>query len=129
MNAISRLERLPIGRVHYRYLYLLGLGWALDAMDVGLISFTLPAIKAAFNLSSAQMGLLGSAGLVGMFLGAAVGGRLADRYGRRAVVAYSLLVAGSAACSPPWRRPTGPCCSSASSRESVWERSCPWRPA
>ncbi|GAB6933319.1 MFS transporter [Calditerricola satsumensis] len=94
MNAISRLERLPIGRVHYRYLYLLGLGWALDAMDVGLISFTLPAIKAAFNLSSAQMGLLGSAGLVGMFLGAAVGGRLADRYGRRAVVAYSLLVAG-----------------------------------
>ena len=94
MNAIARLERLPIGSPHFRFLYLLGLGWALDAMDVGLISFTLPALAKEFHLTQAQAGLLGSAGLLGMLLGAAFGGRLADRFGRRGVVAVSLMIAG-----------------------------------
>ncbi|GLV48318.1 MFS transporter [Thermus sp. LT1-2-5] len=94
MDVLSRLERLPLGRPHYRLLFLLGLGWALDAMDVGLISFTLPALSREFGLSPVQAGLLGSAGLLGMLLGAAAGGRLADRLGRKAVVGYSLFLAG-----------------------------------
>ena len=57
---------------------MLGLGWAFDAMDVGLIAFTLPAIKRDFALLPAQAGLLASAGLFGMLIGALVGGRLAD---------------------------------------------------
>lgn len=94
MDTLDRLERLPLGKPHYRLLLLLGLGWALDAMDVGLISFTLPTLSREFALSPAQAGLLGSAGFVGMLLGAAIGGRLADRLGRKAVVGYSLLLAG-----------------------------------
>ncbi|RTH40132.1 MFS transporter, partial [Thermus scotoductus] len=94
MDVLSRLERLPLGRPHYRLLFLLGLGWALDAMDVGLISFTLPALSREFGLSPVQAGLLGSAGLLGMLLGASLGGRLADRSGRKAVVGYSLFLAG-----------------------------------
>ena len=64
MDVLARLERLPLGRPHYRLLLLLGLGWALDAMDVGLISFTLPALSQEFGLSPVQAGLLGSAGLL-----------------------------------------------------------------
>lgn len=94
MDTLDRLERLPLGKPHYRLLLLLGLGWALDAMDVGLISFTLPTLSREFALSPAQAGLLGSAGFVGMLLGAAIGGRLADCLGRKAVVGYSLLLAG-----------------------------------
>ncbi|GAA6736740.1 MFS transporter [Thermus oshimai] len=95
MDLLARLERLPLGRPHLRLLLLLGLGWALDAMDVGLIGFTLPALIREFGLSPAQAGLLGSAGLLGMLLGAALGGRLADRLGRKAVVGYSLFLAGA----------------------------------
>ncbi|GGN02488.1 MFS transporter [Thermus composti] len=94
MDALARLERLPLGRPHYRLLLLLGLGWALDAMDVGLISFTLPALSREFGLSPVQAGLLGSVGLLGMLFGALLGGRLADRFGRKAVVGYSLFLAG-----------------------------------
>lgn len=94
MDVLARLERLPLGRPHYRLLLLLGLGWALDAMDVGLISFTLPALSQEFGLSPVQAGLLGSAGLLGMLFGALLGGRLADRLGRKAVVGYSLFLAG-----------------------------------
>lgn len=99
---LSRLERLPLGRPHYRLLFLLGLGWALDAMDVGLISFTLPALSREFGLSPVQAGLLGSAGLLGMLLGAALGGRLADRLGRKAVVGYSLFLAGLGSLFTAW---------------------------
>ncbi|GAB5602259.1 MFS transporter [Thermus sp. FJN-A] len=94
MDPIARLERLPLGRPHYRLLLLLGFGWALDAMDVGLISFTLPALSREFGLSPVQAGLLGSVGLLGMLFGALLGGRLADRFGRKAVVGYSLFLAG-----------------------------------
>jgi putative MFS transporter len=94
MDPIARLERLPLGRPHFRLLWLLGLGWALDAMDVGLISFTLPALAREFGLGPKEAGLLGSVGLLGMLLGAAFGGRLADRFGRRTVVGYSLFLAG-----------------------------------
>jgi len=94
MDPIARLDRLPLGRPHFRLLWLLGLGWALDAMDVGLISFTLPALSREFGLGPEEAGLLGSVGLLGMLLGAAFGGRLADRFGRRAVVGFSLFLAG-----------------------------------
>ncbi len=95
MDPLARLERLPLGRPHFRLLLLLGIGWALDAMDVGLIGFTLPALTREFGLSPVQAGLLGSVGLLGMLLGAALGGRLADRLGRKAVIGYSLFLAGA----------------------------------
>jgi len=94
MDALVRLERLIPGPAHYRILLLLGLGWAFDAMDVGLIAFTLPAIKRDLALTPAAAGLLASAGLLGMLLGAGIGGRLADLWGRSRVVRASLLSFG-----------------------------------
>ncbi len=91
MEATARLERLIPGPAHYRVLWLLGLGWAFDAMDVGLIAFTLPAIKRDLALAPAAAGLLASAGLFGMLLGALAGGRLADLYGRGFLVRTGLL--------------------------------------
>ena len=42
----ERLDRLPFTRRHLRVLTGSGLGWALDAMDVGLISFVIAALAA-----------------------------------------------------------------------------------
>ena len=39
-------------------------GWALDAYNQMTVSFVLPAVTAAFALSPAQAGLLGSVGMV-----------------------------------------------------------------
>jgi putative MFS transporter len=61
-------------------------------MDVILISFLITPIRNEFKLDAAQTGLVTSAGFVGMFLGAAVSGRLADRYGRRLVFTVTLLL-------------------------------------
>jgi MFS transporter, putative metabolite:H+ symporter len=70
-----------------------GLGWALDAMDVGLISFVMAALAAQWSLSATELSWIG---FVGMALGAALGGLLADRFGRRQVFALTLLLFGVA---------------------------------
>lgn len=92
----DRLDRLPITSKHKRLLGGSGIGWALDAMDVGLISFIMAALVTHWNLSATEASLLGSIGFVGMALGATFGGLLADKIGRRQVFALSLLVYGIA---------------------------------
>lgn len=92
----ERLDRLPWTRLHTRLLGGSGIGWALDAMDVGLISFIMAALIAEWNLTSGQASVLGSIGFVGMAVGASLGGLLADRIGRRSVFALTLIVYGLA---------------------------------
>src|SRR3712207_3111967 len=92
----ERLDRLPFTREHGRLVFGSGLGWALDAMDVGLISFVMAALREEWSLSSTELSWIASIGFVGMALGATLGGLLADRFGRRQVFALTLLVFGLA---------------------------------
>ncbi|QGF24147.1 MFS transporter [Raineyella fluvialis] len=92
----ERLDRLPYTRQHHRLLVGSGLGWALDAMDVGLISFVMAALALEWHLAAPTLSLIGSIGFVGMTIGAGVGGLMADRLGRRRVFALTLLVYGLA---------------------------------
>ncbi|GLB62987.1 MFS transporter [Dietzia sp. NCCP-2495] len=92
----ERLDRLPFTRRHRKLLLGSGLGWALDAMDVGLISFVMAALAVHWSLTPTELSWIGSIGFVGMALGAAFGGLLADRVGRRQVFAATLLVYGIA---------------------------------
>ena len=92
----ERLDRLPFTREHSKLVVGSGLGWALDAMDVGLISFVMAALVVQWSLSPTELSWIGSIGFVGMALGATLGGLLADRIGRRQVFAVTLLVFGLA---------------------------------
>lgn len=89
---VARLDRVPLNRFHWRLLVTSGLGWMFDAMDVLLIGFLVAPITKEFALAPAQIGLVASAGFVGMFLGAAISGRLADRYGRRIIFQVTLVL-------------------------------------
>lgn len=96
-SAVSgRLDALPFTRAHLKVLTGSGLGWALDAMDVGLVSFVLAALVAEWSLTGEQASWIASAGFIGMAVGASLGGLLADRFGRRSVFAITLLVYGVA---------------------------------
>lgn len=96
LTRSERLDRLPFTRLHGKLLVGSGIGWALDAMDVGLISFIMAALAAEWGLSAGELSLLGSVGFVGMAVGATAGGLLADRIGRRSVFALTLLIYGLA---------------------------------
>lgn len=96
LTRSQRLDRLPFNKLHGRLLGGSGIGWALDAMDVGLISFLMVAIKQEWGLSTAEISWIASVGFIGMAVGASMGGYLADRIGRRNVFALTLIVYGLA---------------------------------
>lgn len=75
-----------------KLLFSAGLSWMFDAMDVGMISFIVTALAKEWSLSSSQIGLLNSINGIGMAAGAALAGIMADRYGRKAILMWTLLI-------------------------------------
>jgi sugar phosphate permease len=54
----------------------------MDAMDVQMFSFAIPAIIVAFGITNADAGLIGTATLVASAFGGWLAGALSDRVGR-----------------------------------------------
>ena len=96
VSRTERLDRLPVTAKHKRLLFGSGIGWALDAMDVGLISFIMAALAVHWGITPTESSWLASVGFIGMALGATFGGLLADKFGRRQIFALTLLVYGLA---------------------------------
>lgn len=94
----ERLNRLPFNHAHRKLLVASGIGWAFDAMDVGLVSFVVAAVAADphFALTTAERSWVLSIGFVGMAIGAALGGMIADRVGRTTVFTATLVIYGLA---------------------------------
>ncbi|MFT9456537.1 MAG: MFS transporter [Liquorilactobacillus hordei] len=69
-----------------------GMAWLFDAMDVGMLSFIIAALKSEWNLSESQMGWIGSISSIGMAVGAIFFGILADRFGRKDILIITLLL-------------------------------------
>src|SRR5690625_7412188 len=68
----QRLDRLPFTRKHGKLLVVSGVGWALDAMDVGLISFVIAALSVHWSITKGDGSLIASAGFAGMAIGASL---------------------------------------------------------
>ncbi|HDF2328252.1 major facilitator transporter [Morganella morganii] len=75
-----------------KLLWIAGMGWTFDAMDVGLLAFLLAALQADWGLSASQLGWIGSLNAAGMAVGAFVFGIMADRKGRKPVFILTLLL-------------------------------------
>jgi MFS family permease len=66
-------------------------GWALDAMDVQMYSFVIPALIATWNITRAQAGALSTASLLVSAMGGWLAGWFADRYGRVRTLQIAIL--------------------------------------
>ena len=80
------LDRAGAGTYQRRLLAIFGLVWTADAMQVLAVGFTAASIAATFDLTLAQALQTGTLFFLGMLVGAAGFGRLADRVGRRRVL-------------------------------------------
>lgn len=75
-----------------RLLATAGVGWLFDALDVGILSFVVAALAVDWDLTPTQMGWIGSVNSIGMAVGAVLCGILADKYGRKNVFMWTLLI-------------------------------------
>lgn len=75
-----------------KLLTIAGLGWLFDAMDVGLLSFVLAALAKDWQLTAKTIAWIGSVNSIGMAVGAFLFGLMADRFGRRFIFIFTLLL-------------------------------------
>ena len=85
------LDTEEISSTQSRIIWIARFSWAFVAMEIILISFTLPLFAEIFGLNQIQQGILASAVLLGDIAGAVIFGRLSDVVGRRPVFQISLI--------------------------------------
>lgn len=91
----GRLERLPWSRFHVLIIVALGITWVLDGIEVTIVGSLTGALSdraGGLSLSSVQIGLAGSAYLVGAVSGALFFGDLTDRFGRKRLFLVTVAV-------------------------------------
>jgi MFS family permease len=90
----ARLDRLPWGRFHTLVVVALGITWILDGLEVTLAGSVAGALRQSpvLQLSSTDIGFVGSAYLAGAVLGAIFFGWLTDRLGRKKLFFITLGV-------------------------------------
>lgn len=69
----------------------IGLG-LLEGVDLTAVGYTLARMSADLALNASQAGMVASGALFGLMLGAIIGGRSADLYGRRPVIFFSVIL-------------------------------------
>jgi AAHS family 3-hydroxyphenylpropionic acid transporter len=67
---------------------------ALEGYDIQAYGVALPSLAKMFSLDPGRLGWLGGMAMIGVVLGALIGGRLADRIGRKPVLIASVLLFG-----------------------------------
>ena len=104
----QRIERLPLGRFHRRFIALVSLGNFFDLYDIFIVAYIGAALQASGFLSLKQFSIFVAAGFLGMFVGTVVFGMGSDRMGRRSAFILLLLIysvftfAGAFAPSAEW---------------------------
>lgn len=78
----------------YRVLFLCAIVILLEGFDIQAAGVSAPRLAPAFGLNPSQLGLFLGASAVGIFLSAALGGFLADKFGRRPVVVAGVSIFG-----------------------------------
>jgi putative MFS transporter len=81
----------PLNRMQVMVVAAASLGYMFDAFDTYVVSFAMPSIVTEWKLTPVFNGMLASAGMWGMFIGAMLWGPISDRFGRKFGFAGSVL--------------------------------------
>lgn len=99
-NVSARLDRLPMTRFQQKMFMVIALAWLFDSIDLGMMTFLLAPVREYFGLTAANSGFVASASFIGMFIGAALSGMMGDKFGRKIIFQWSIIIwsAGSIVC-------------------------------
>ena len=92
MTIAERIERLPLGSFHRRFIGLVSLGNFFDLYDIFIVAYIGAALQQSGFLSLRQFAFFVAAGFLGMFVGTVVFGMGSDRMGRRSAFILLLLI-------------------------------------
>ena len=79
------INRIGVGKFQVKLLFIVGIIWIADAMEIMMLAFISPALACDFNLDNRSEALLTIVVFVGMFFGSFAWGIFDDRCGRKDV--------------------------------------------
>ncbi|MCF2571144.1 MFS transporter [Brevibacterium sp. UCMA 11754] len=84
-------------RIPKRWIVLIGsfLAYMFDALELSILSLALPAMRTDLGIDVVQGGWLATVTLLGIGVSSVTIGRLADRYGRKRALVWSLSIFGT----------------------------------
>ena len=88
----ARMDRLPWSRWHWLMISALGVVWILDGLEVTIKGAIGPTLKSTLGFSNVQVGGAATIYLLGAVVGAAFGGWATDRWGRKRVFIWTILI-------------------------------------
>jgi MFS transporter, putative metabolite:H+ symporter len=91
-SIAARIERLPLGQFHRRFITLVSLGNFFDLYDIFVVAYIGAALQQSHFLTLQQFTEFIASGFFGMFVGTIAFGMGSDRFGRRIVFMTLLLL-------------------------------------
>ncbi|MGB9218284.1 MAG: MFS transporter, partial [Pseudolabrys sp.] len=88
------LDDAKISPLHRRVVALIAAGYFFDVIDFTIFGSLVPYVLSSKFASGAEVALVGSATIFGMFIGTAGQGQFSDRFGRRFIYQFNLLLFG-----------------------------------
>ncbi|PYE15690.1 MFS transporter [Paraburkholderia silvatlantica] len=92
MSKQVLLEDLPLRPFHVGVAFSGTGGQFSDGFVLGIIGIAVSMAAGPLHLDALWMGLLGAASLAGLFFGSMFAGPIADKYGRRTIFAFDMLL-------------------------------------
>jgi putative MFS transporter len=90
----SALDEAKISPLHRKVVALIAAGYFFDVIDFTVFGSLVPFILQSKFATGAEVAAVGSATVFGMFLGTAGQGEFSDRFGRRFIYQFNLLLFG-----------------------------------
>lgn len=88
------LNAAPISRAQIAVAFLCAIIAMLDGFDTQALAFVAPVVGAEWGIPPERLGIIFSAGLVGIMVGQIIVGPLSDKWGRRPVILASTFLFG-----------------------------------
>ncbi|MBV9349050.1 MAG: MFS transporter [Pseudolabrys sp.] len=88
------LDEAKISPLHKRVIALIAAGYFFDVIDFTIFGALVPYIIGSKFATGAELAAIGSATIFGMFIGTAGQGQFSDRFGRRFIYQFNLLLFG-----------------------------------
>lgn len=94
MDVQQFIDTIPVSKLQKTIIVLCFFVAALDGFDIAAVGFIAPALIADWSLSPADLAPLFLSGVFGLMLGSFMFGPLSDKFGRKKIIIWSVIIFG-----------------------------------